>query len=327
MTPEAVRDWPDLAGGGEISARRRALMREVFKPAALTADWRQLGATQPELGRDALDGLSFVDCETRSDEASVIALAMREVLERPGRTAALVTPDRQLAEAVIAALQRWRIEVDDSAGRPLSQCPSGGYLESLVAMLAADFAPVPTLAFLKHPLASGGISPLAFRERVRQLEMAAFRGYRPGAGLDGIRRKLASKARYADIAEFFEASIAMPLAGLVEAWQMMAPDLAALARALGDVADRWQHRRPAKMERRMQRTALCICGLARMARSLRCFWRLLPNREAVSRRTVTVSRESCRSFLPEKRSAGPGRPIRVWPSSALSRRACKALTA
>ena len=146
---------------------------------------------------------------------------MREVLERPGRTAALVTPDRQLAEAVIAALQRWRIEVDDSAGRPLSQCPSGGYLESLVAMLAADFAPVPTLAFLKHPLASGGISPLAFRERVRQLEMAAFRGYRPGAGLDGIRRKLASKARYADIAEFFEASIAMPLAGLVEAWQMM----------------------------------------------------------------------------------------------------------
>ena len=237
VTPEAVRDWPDLAGGGEISVRRRALMREVFKPAALTADWRQLGATQPELGRDALDGLSFVDCETRSDEASVIALAMREVLERPGRTAALVTPDRQLAEAVIAALQRWRIEVDDSAGRPLSQCPSGGYLESLVAMLAADFAPVPTLAFLKHPLASGGISPLAFRERVRQLEMAAFRGYRPGAGLDGIRRKLASKARYADIAEFFEASVAMPLAGLVEAWQMMAPDLAALARALGDAAE------------------------------------------------------------------------------------------
>jgi ATP-dependent helicase/nuclease subunit B len=81
---------------------------------------------------------------------------MREVLETPGRTAALVTPDRQLAEAVIAALQRWRIEVDDSAGRPLSACPVGGFLQSMVTMVAEAFAPVPTLAFLKHPLVAGG---------------------------------------------------------------------------------------------------------------------------------------------------------------------------
>ncbi len=238
VAPNAVRDWPDLVGAEAVGARRRDLMREVFKPAALTADWRQLGATHPELGRDALDGLSVVDCETRSEEASVIALAMREVLETPGRTAALVTPDRQLAEAVIAALQRWRIEVDDSAGRPLSQCPSGGYLESLVAMLASEFAPVPTLAFLKHPLASGGISPAGFRESVRRLELAVFRGYRPGAGIDGIRRKLAAKDKFAGVAAFFETSVAAPLAGLVEAWETTAPDLASLTTALGDAAER-----------------------------------------------------------------------------------------
>ena len=235
VAPEMVGDWPAIVGASPISAGRRDLMREVFKPAALTADWRQLGDTHPELGRDALAGLSIVDCETRSDEAAMIALAMREVLETPARTAALVTPDRQLAEAVIAALQRWRIDVDDSAGRPLAHCPVGGYLQSLVAMLAADFAPVPTLAFLKHPRASGGLAPAAFRAQVRALEMAAFRGYRPAPGLDGIRAKIADDR---DLSAFFETSIAAPLADLVAAWSVMAPSLAALARAVGDAAER-----------------------------------------------------------------------------------------
>ena len=235
VDPAAVADWPALVDVAAVSAARRELMREVFKPAALTADWRQLGDTHPDLGRDALAGLSVVDCETRSDEAAVIALAMREVLETPGRTAALVTPDRQLAEAVIAALQRWRIEVDDSAGRPLIQCPAGGYLQCLVAMLAADFAPVPTLAFLKHPLTSGGASPAAFRAQVRALELAAFRGYRPAPGLDGIREKIAGDK---ELAAFFEMSIATPLADLVASWAVMAPNLGTLAMAVGDAAER-----------------------------------------------------------------------------------------
>ena len=165
-------------------------MREAFKPAPLSADWRQLGTTQPDLGRDALAGLSIVESGTRAEEAGLIAIAMREVLETPGRTAALVTPDRQLAEAVIAALQRWRIEVDDSAGRPLAACPVGGFLQSMVTMVAEAFAPVPMLAFLKHPLVSSGLPPADFRSRLRDLELAALRGYRPAEGLAGLRERL-----------------------------------------------------------------------------------------------------------------------------------------
>lgn len=235
VAPQAVRDWPALLGEQPVSARRRALMREVFKPAALTADWRQLGSTHPELGRDALDGLAMVDCGSRAEEAALVALAMREVLEQPHRTAALVTPDRQLAEAVIAALRRWRIDVDDSAGRPLTQCPVGGYLQSLVTMLAEDFAPVPTLAFLKHPLASGGLAPVTFRAQVRALEIDVFRGYRPAPGLQGIRDRLTGKE---ELASFFELAMAAPLAGLVSAWQSAAPSLASLAVALGNAAER-----------------------------------------------------------------------------------------
>src|SRR3546814_21137993 len=88
-------------------------------------------------------------------EAQGIALLMREAIETPGRTAALVTPDRTLAERVAAALARWDIRVDDSAGQPLSRTPPGALL-LLLAELAADFDPVALLSLLGHPLVSTG---------------------------------------------------------------------------------------------------------------------------------------------------------------------------
>ena len=80
-------------------------------------------------------------------EAQGIALLMRHAIETPGRTAALVTPDRGLAERVAAALARWGISVDDSAGQPLSRTPPGALL-LLLAKLAADFDPVALVSLL-----------------------------------------------------------------------------------------------------------------------------------------------------------------------------------
>ena len=240
VTVVDISTWMAATGRAGSGLPRRELMREAFKPAALSADWRQLAATRPELGRDALDGMSVVECGTRAEEAGLIAVAMREVLETPGRTAALVTPDRQLAEAVIAALQRWRIEVDDSAGRPLSACPVGGFLQSMITMIAEAFAPVPTLAFLKHPLVAGGMAPARFRSQLRALELAALRGYRPAEGLDGIRDRLAGDAA---LLGFFESHVIAPLAPLIDAWSATAPDLSSLARATGSAAEALAARR------------------------------------------------------------------------------------
>ena len=51
-----------------------------------------------------LTGIRAAELPDPASEAQAIALAMREALETPGRTAALVTPDRLLAQRVSALL-------------------------------------------------------------------------------------------------------------------------------------------------------------------------------------------------------------------------------
>ena len=70
-----------------------------------------------------------------------------------GRTAALVTPDRDLARRVAAELRRWDIEIDDSAGQPLADTPPATLLRACSPPSTRGFAPVDLLALLKHPLA------------------------------------------------------------------------------------------------------------------------------------------------------------------------------
>ena len=112
-----------------------------------------------------LTGVRALELADPAEEAQAIALALREALEEPGRTAALVTPDRALARRVSAHLRRWGVEADDSAGRPLSQTPPGTLLLAAAAAAAERFAPVPLLALLKHPLVHGraGAARLARR--------------------------------------------------------------------------------------------------------------------------------------------------------------------
>jgi ATP-dependent helicase/nuclease subunit B len=138
----------------------------------------------------ALAGVRLVIAPGSHEEAATIALALRHALERPGKTAALVTPDRTLARRVAAELARWDIAVDDSAGRPLGHAPPGAFLRLLARMAAEDAAPVPLLALLKHPLAAAGMAPPAFRAAVRALEIAALRGPRPAPGLAGLKAAL-----------------------------------------------------------------------------------------------------------------------------------------
>lgn len=178
-----VAPWPSAIS--DTSPRAR-LLSEALRPAATTDRWRS-GAP---VAAAALDGLIRVDCETVGEEAEIIALAMRRALETPGRTAALVTPDRSLARRVAAALKRWHVEVDDSAGRALGETPIGIWLRLVADCVVGGFAPRLLLAMLKHPLAAAGLKTEELRHRVRLLERSVLRGPRPGPGIAGLKAAL-----------------------------------------------------------------------------------------------------------------------------------------
>jgi len=180
-----VEPWPGAAGTPSV---RALLLNEAMRPAGTTAAWQDLTVDLKE----AVSGLWRIDAPSPQEEAGAIAVILREALETPGRTAALVTPDRDLARRVAAALRRWDIAIDDSAGTPLPRTQAAAFLRLTADMALKDAAPVPLLAALKHPLAAGGLEPGQFRNRVRQMERAVLRGPRPAPGLDGLGRALAT---------------------------------------------------------------------------------------------------------------------------------------
>lgn len=231
VAPRAVRPWIESAG-----SPRQALIQAALRPARLTADWGDLAHDKARLEgwRQALGGLTWIDCPGPREEATTIALLLRRALERPGRTAALVTPDRALARRVKAELLRWDLAIDDSAGQPLADTPPLVFLRLLATAAAEDVHPVALLALLKHPLAAGGQAPGAFRRQARRLERCLLRGPRPAPGFAGLRAALAAALDEAEGGE------RRGLAGL-EPWlaeleHRLAPFLAALGEARAGLA-------------------------------------------------------------------------------------------
>lgn len=134
----------------------------------------------------AFAGLQRIEAPGLQEEALAIALALRETLQQPGRTAALITPDRNLARRVAAELTRYGIDIDDPAGQPLTQTPPAVFLRLLATAAAADFAALPLLSLLKHPFCRLGQPRAALLRQVRRLERKCLRGARPGQGLDAL---------------------------------------------------------------------------------------------------------------------------------------------
>ena len=184
----AVRPWFRCPAEPAVEARglaRQRLVNEALRPAEATADWRaeiaRLRAEAADAGQAAdpialgLEGLSVVATRTEEDAAATIALMMRETLETPGRTCALVTPDLALGRRVAARLERWGVVADSSSGATLDQMPVGVLVDLAARFIADPLKPQTLLALTKHALTT---LPEATSHAVAELEKVAFRGPR-----------------------------------------------------------------------------------------------------------------------------------------------------
>ncbi|MDE1172184.1 MAG: double-strand break repair protein AddB [Parvibaculaceae bacterium] len=191
---DEVKLWPGLPDDPRQKARTK-LVSETMRPAETTERWRGELATLAPLAGQALDGIRLVEAPGPREEAGAIALMIRETLETPEKTVALVTPDRRIARRVAAELRRFGLDVDDSSGTPLGSTPPGAFARLAIAMIESGFAPVPLLACLKHPFAALGLAPAQARARVRLLERLVLRGPRPAPGLAGLSRAIEAERR------------------------------------------------------------------------------------------------------------------------------------
>ena len=190
LSREEVEIWDSTgpeSGEERTRSARAELIHMALRPAQKTGDWPAfLADKSTDFFDAALRDVVRIDCQTPPQESAVIALLLRAVLETPGKTAALITPDQDLARRVKADLARWGVEIDSSAGAPLLESRSAVFLRLCAEVVVDDFAPVSLLALLKHPLAACGLAPGQLRQVVRALERRALRGPRPLGGLAGL---------------------------------------------------------------------------------------------------------------------------------------------
>ncbi len=149
--PGDVRRWAETE---PASPDRNRLVSLALRPAPVTDAWMREGPRLGGIDR-ATRNVTLIEAPTPREEALAIALRLRQAAE-DGQNAALITPDRLLTRQVTAALDRWGIEPDDSAGVPLHLSAPGRFLRHVAGLFTGPLTGEALLTLLKHPLAHGG---------------------------------------------------------------------------------------------------------------------------------------------------------------------------
>jgi ATP-dependent helicase/nuclease subunit B len=151
LAPWNAPQWHDVP---PLAKERMQTLSLALRPAPITHVWRSEGSKLPELDT-AFEHVSYLEAPSARAEAMAIALRLRRASE-DGQTAALITPDRLLGRQVSAALKRWGITPDDSAGLPLHLSAPGRFLRHTAELLSSPIDAEKLLVLLKHPLTQSG---------------------------------------------------------------------------------------------------------------------------------------------------------------------------
>jgi len=151
ISPTSIKPWRDAP---PPDPDRNRLISLSLRPAPVTDQWLVEGPSLPDLTR-ATENLTLIEAASPRAEALAIAMILREAAAT-GTKAALITPDRNLSRQVTAALDRWAILPDDSAGRPLALSAPGRFLRHTAALLGQRLTADSLLTILKHPLTASG---------------------------------------------------------------------------------------------------------------------------------------------------------------------------
>jgi len=179
------------AGAGD----RAWVASEMMRPSEVADHWKDTLAGQSDRMVRGLHHVALLEARDKNEEAAIIALLMRRQLDSPKGDMALVTPDRDLARRVKAALLRWDIHVDDSAGEPLIRFGAASLLALLMEAAEAHFDAPSLCALFVHPLVQFDFERAEFEKAARHIELVMFRATPLSIALHGLQKSFDHIAR------------------------------------------------------------------------------------------------------------------------------------
>ncbi len=171
---------------GADPGHRTMLASLALRPAATTDTWAEAISACAAGPLQLLQDVTLIEAANRQEEARVIALAFRKQLADGEGTAALITPDRDLARRVVAEAARWNMDVDDSSGEALSRRSTGLLCTLLVNAIVRVFDSESLLALLNHGDCTLGWPRAEFELSVQLLEITCFRAMPAGANISTL---------------------------------------------------------------------------------------------------------------------------------------------
>ncbi|AGA65355.1 ATP-dependent nuclease subunit B [Liberibacter crescens BT-1] len=172
---------------------RSFIISQALAPLTEDNTWHVSHSKQENKDFDtAFFDVALIEAKNEREEATAIAVALRLALERPGfkgrkSKAALITADRNLARRVKIELMRFNIEVDDSAGMPLSMTLKGSLLKLLLEATLKPSNPISISSFIKHPLARFGFLEKKLSIAKNALEIIALHSRMNGYGIADLK--------------------------------------------------------------------------------------------------------------------------------------------
>ncbi len=165
----AASDVGLWAGTAAPDTARNRLVSLALRPAPVTDRWLSEGQGLGDLIA-ATEGVTLIEAPNPRAEALAIALRLRQAV-LDGQKAALITPDRSLSRQVTAALDRWHLRPDDSAGRPLGLSAPGRFLRQTAELMRGEPASEALVSLLKHPLTHSATARGPHLLHLRELEL------------------------------------------------------------------------------------------------------------------------------------------------------------
>ncbi len=186
-------EWNTVKLLGRSDGPRQHILSDMMLPATATDGWQSNVSPLPDM-----ENIALVAAHDRHEEALVIALRLKKFLAMEEGTAALITPDRDLAQRVAVALQRWGIAIDDSSGEALAQQPLGSLLALIIRARLSGFASADLLALMHHPLATFGIDGERAGALKEMLDACCFRGVPASRGIANLEGRISAARKRAE---------------------------------------------------------------------------------------------------------------------------------